>query len=65
MKKKKQGNSGIPPLKKNGKLINTNTEKANILNDQFKSVFTIDTNESTITKCNTTPEDIGSITVTE
>ena len=36
-----QDSVGVPPLKVNGKLYSSSRrEKANILNDQFKSVFT-------------------------
>jgi hypothetical protein len=40
MKCLKKDTVGIPTLKKNGKLESDNKIKANILNDQFKSVFT-------------------------
>ena len=37
---------GIPPLKTNQGLLDTDTEKANALNDYFSSVFTRKNNES-------------------
>ena len=40
IKSKKQDNIGVAPLKANGKLVNDSTGKANILAEQFKSVFT-------------------------
>jgi hypothetical protein len=39
-KAKKQDNIGIAPLRHKGSMTNDSKEKANILNDQFKSVFT-------------------------
>jgi hypothetical protein len=39
-KAKKQDNIGIAPLRHKGSMTNDNKEKANTLNDQFKSVFT-------------------------
>lgn len=51
-KAKKQDNIGIAPLRHQGSMTNDSKEKANILNDQFKSVFTKSTSttleESTI-----------------
>ena len=43
IKHKKSTNSGIAPLKVNGKLITDSTEKAEALNNQFQSVFTQET----------------------
>lgn len=43
-KSQKQDNVGVSPLKRDGKLVTSSTDKANILNQQFKSVFTIDSN---------------------
>ena len=43
-KSPKQDNAGVSPLKRDGKLVTSSTDKANILNQQFKSVFTIDSN---------------------
>jgi hypothetical protein len=40
MKSKKQDNIGVTPLKRSGGLTNESKEKAEILNNQFKSVFT-------------------------
>ena len=40
IKSNKQDNIGVAPLKANGKLVNDSTGKANILAEQFKSVFT-------------------------
>ncbi len=42
IKSKRQENIGIAPLLKDGKLHSDSTEKANILNTQFQSVFTQD-----------------------
>jgi len=39
---KKNEGSGIPALEKNHQLVMDNLDKANILNDQFSSVYTID-----------------------
>ena len=39
-KAKKQDNIGIAPLRHKCSMTNDSKEKANILNDQFKSVFT-------------------------
>ena len=41
MKHQKQEAQGAAPLKKDGKLIDDLAEKANILNAQFKSVFSL------------------------
>ena len=40
MKSKKQDNIGVAPLKRYGGLTNESKEKAEILNNQFKYVFT-------------------------
>ena len=40
IKNLKRDSTGIPALKKNGALISENNRKAEILNDQFSSVFT-------------------------
>ena len=40
MKAKKQDNMGVAPLKSNGGLTNDSKVEAEILNNQFKSVFT-------------------------
>ena len=39
VKRIKKDSSGVGPLKVDGKLISDSKEKANVLNDQFKSVF--------------------------
>lgn len=40
---KLNGSNGIAPLKNNvGKLVHTDTDKAELLNNYFSSVFTID-----------------------
>ena len=39
VKHRKQDVQGVAPLKKNGKLVDNPVEKANILNNQFQSVF--------------------------
>ena len=44
--KKKQDNIGIAPLKQHGNLITDSKAKANILVEQFQSVFTRDSNTS-------------------
>ena len=48
-KSQKQDNVGIPALSYKGKLMANNTQKAEILNDQFKSVFMKDDPDS---ECN-------------
>ena len=40
MKSKKQDKIGVAPLKRSGGLTNESKEKAAILSNQFKSVFT-------------------------
>ena len=40
LKSSRTDQQGIPPLKKNDQLYTETTEKANILNEQFQSVFT-------------------------
>ena len=40
VKSLRRDNSGISPLKQDGKLHNDSNDKAEILNNQFKSVFT-------------------------
>ena len=40
MKSKKQDNIGVAPLKRSGGLTNESKKKAEILSNQFKSVFT-------------------------
>ena len=40
LKSSRTDQQGIPPLKKNNQLFTDTTEKANILNEQFQSVFT-------------------------
>ena len=40
LKSSRTDQQGIPPLKKNDQLYTDTTEKANILNEQFQSVFT-------------------------
>jgi hypothetical protein len=43
IKNTRSDNSGVAPLRKEGKLITETEEKANILNQQFQSVFTNET----------------------
>ena len=40
LKNSKQDSKGIAPLKKDGKLYSDTVDKANVLNQQFQSVFT-------------------------
>ncbi len=40
VKSKRQDNTGISPLKRAGQLVSDSTEQAEILNSQFRSVFT-------------------------
>ena len=40
VKARKQNNVGVAPLKKDGVLMNNSKDKAEILSDQFRSVFT-------------------------
>ncbi|WAQ98000.1 hypothetical protein MAR_022373 [Mya arenaria] len=42
VKSRRQDSVGVAPLKKAGRLVNNGKEKAQILVDQFKSVFTRD-----------------------
>ena len=44
IKSTRSDNTGVAPLKHNGTLITDTEEKANILNNQFQSVFTNETN---------------------
>ena len=46
IRSQKQDHMGISPLKKNGQLHPDSTTKCDILADQFKSVFTKDTNDT-------------------
>lgn len=39
IKHKKRDKNGVVPLRRNGKLETDQTDKANILNDMFPSVF--------------------------
>ena len=43
IKSKKKDNVGVAPIKNNGKLFSDSKSKAELLNKQFESVFTIDT----------------------
>ena len=54
---------GIPPLKTNQGSLDTDTDKANALNDYFSSVFTRENNESFHLSCHKYP-DIPPIEVT-
>ena len=45
IKSKKSDNIGVSPLKDKGKLVSESKKKAEILLNQFKSVFTIDNNK--------------------
>ena len=40
---KSQENAGVAPLRENGKLVSDTTQKAEILNGPFSSVFTSET----------------------
>ena len=46
IKSKRSKNHGISSLEKNQQVVTDNLAKANILNDQFTSVFTVDNNSS-------------------
>ena len=46
VKSRKQDNIGVSPLKSNGQLVNGNKGKADILINQFKSVFTREENKT-------------------
>ena len=46
LKNKKQENNGIAPLKENGRLYSDDKKKAEILNNQFFSVFNQDDNDT-------------------
>ena len=58
--------SGIAPLKDNGRLFNSPTDKANILNHQYYSVYTREDPSSATPDPDRTPLlDMDNITVTE
>ena len=46
IKAKRNEQSGVPSLEKGDEMFTDNLAKAEILNDQFSSVFTIDTSET-------------------
>ena len=46
IKSTRSDNTGVAPLKKDGKLVTDTEEKANILNQQFQSVFTDETDDN-------------------
>ena len=59
VKSRKQDNIGVSPLKSNGQLVNDSKGKADILINQFKSVFTREENKTTkhiSTKCRSIPD---------
>ncbi|CAG2245813.1 unnamed protein product [Mytilus edulis] len=63
VKSRKQDNIGVAPLKKHGQLINDSKEKAQILLEQFASVFTKGTTK-TLPKTNIRVKDsIHQITI--
>jgi hypothetical protein len=56
VKKLKKDNIGIPALKRQGQLISDDIGKAEILNDQFESVFTIEQSMDNFTLTNDYPQ---------
>ena len=63
VKSRKQDNIGVSPLKSNGQLVNDSKGKADILINQFKSVFTREENKTLpkttkhiSTKCRSIPD---------
>ena len=66
IKSLRKDSSGIAPLKDNGRLFNSPTDKANILNHQYHSVFTWEDPSSATPDPDGTPlPDMDNITVTE
>ena len=66
IKSLRKDSSGIAPLKDNGRLFNSPTDKANILNHQYHSVFTREDPSSATPDPDGTPlPDMDNITVTE
>jgi hypothetical protein len=65
IKSRKKENFGVAPLKKDGITFSGSKQKADILNDQFTSVFTKedDSNPPQLPKCHIS--DMSNITVTE
>ena len=57
-------NSGVAPLKKDGQLIADTKQKANILNNQFQSVFTTETSNNIPDKGTSPHPEIQSLTIT-
>ena len=64
IKQRGQDNTGVAPLYKQGKLISDSKSKAQIMLDQFKSVFTIDTSASTTLTSNQDQPKIDSLYIT-
>jgi hypothetical protein len=65
IKNTRSDNSGVAPLKKEGKLITETEEKANILNQQFQSVFTNETDLNIPDKGPSPHPQIPSINISE
>ena len=66
IKSLRKDSSGIAPLKDNGRLFNSPTDKANILNHQYHSVYTQEDPSSATPDPDGTPlPDMDNITVTE
>lgn len=63
IKSKRQDNTGVSPLLSNGISHNNNTAKANILNDQFSSVFTKESTENLPTLPPKTANSMPEITI--
>ena len=57
-------NSGVAPLKKEGQLVADTKQKANILNEQFKSVFTTESIDNIPNKGVSPHPDIPPLTIT-
>ena len=65
VKQRRQDNTGIAPLKSQGQLYSDSTQKADILNKQFQSVFTKDTFHIQTVLHGTKQPSIQPITITE
>ena len=65
IKSTRSDNTGVAPLKKDGKLVTDTEEKANILNQQFQSVFTDETDDNIPDKGTSPHPKMPKITITE
>jgi hypothetical protein len=65
IKSLRKDNTGVTPLKDNGRLFNSPTDKANILNKQYMSVFTQETSGDIPTPSGTPYPDMDNIVIQE